>query len=119
MSARIPYFKASGARTPCCGSKSVASSSKRRVCDAAVEVLRETNNPAVMWGDGYLLHLISERAGRESDGYKTEQRVLSALNRTPGELKKWKTACGWRGRWVSIFYLPEHFPHDKETGGDA
>ena len=33
-----------------------------RVCDAAVEVLRETGNPACMWGDEGLLHLIAERA---------------------------------------------------------
>lgn len=34
-----------------------------RVCDAAIEILKETDNPAVMWGDTGLLYKIAERSG--------------------------------------------------------
>jgi hypothetical protein len=78
-----------------------------RVCDAAVAVLRETNNHAVMWGDEGLLHLIADRLGWKHECTRTSDRVLVALRKTPGELVKGLTRAG-NGRVVSIFRLPEH-----------
>ena len=78
--------------------------------EAAVEVLRETENPAVMWGDSGLLHMISDRAGRGHDGWRTEARVLDALARAPGELVPGLTGRLHGGRPLRIFYLPETAP---------
>lgn len=78
---------------------------KQRVCDAAVEVLQETGNPAVMWGDEGLLHLIAERMGWKHECTKTSDRVLNALSKTPGELIPKCTTTG-SGRYVRIFHLP-------------
>lgn len=77
-----------------------------RVWEAAVEVLRETENNAVMWGDSSLLHMISERAGRGHNGWRTEARILNALDRTPGPFIKRHTRVG-RNRLVRVFRLPE------------
>ncbi len=76
-----------------------------RVCDAAIEVLRETDNPAVMWGDEGLLHEIAEKLGWPHECTRTSDRVMAALNKTPGPLIKRKCIC--HGRWVSVFRLPE------------
>jgi hypothetical protein len=82
-----------------------------RVCDAAVLVLRETDNPAVMWGDSGLLHLIADRAGIRSRqrSWQTETAVLNALSKQAGELVSTHT-LGPYGRTVRIFYLREHAP---------
>lgn len=77
-----------------------------RICDAAVAVLRETSNPAVMSGDSGLLHMIAERAGRPHRGFLTEKLVLDALTKQPGELLALYT-CDGRNRSVRIFRLPE------------
>lgn len=76
--------------------------------EAAIEVLRETNNPAVMWGDCGLLHAIARKANMRCQGkaWKTEERVLNALSRAPGKLRKGFTV-GERGRRVLIFRAPE------------
>lgn len=83
-----------------------------RTCDAAVQVLRETDNPAVMWGDEGLLHLIAQRAGLRISGraWQTSSAVLNNLAKCPGDLvpKMTKGHSGGRERWVRIFYLPEH-----------
>jgi hypothetical protein len=76
-----------------------------KVADAAVEVLRETGNPAVMWGDNGLVDLIATRAGIVRDGPGTMARVLGALSRRPGRLIAGKTRLG-NGRLVRIFRLP-------------
>lgn len=74
-----------------------------RVCDAALAVLRETGNDAVMWGDEQLLHLIADRAGIKQKGaWETSTRVLNALSRQPGELVPGLTRTG-RNRVVRIF----------------
>jgi hypothetical protein len=78
----------------------------KRACDAAIEVLRETNNSAVMWGDEGLLHLIAERLGWKHEAWKTSDRVLATLAKTPGELIARKTQL-IGGRWVRCFHLPE------------
>lgn len=79
-----------------------------RICDAAVEVLRETDNPAVMWGDSGLLHAIANRAGArcQAKAWHTELAILNALSRTPGKLVPGLTG-GRHGRPVRIFRLPE------------
>jgi hypothetical protein len=78
-----------------------------RLCDAAIAVLRETDNPAVMFGDEGLLHQIAERAGAKSRGraWETSAAVLAALSKTPGELVPGHVRDG-RGRRVRIFRLP-------------
>ena len=81
-----------------------------RACDAAVEVLRETDNPAVMWGDEGLLHEIADKLGWKHDAWHTSNRVLRALAKTPGALEKRRTLC--HGHWVLIFRLPN-------AGGEA
>lgn len=80
--------------------------SRKRVCDAAVEILRETDNPAVMCGDTVLLHQIAARAGVWPNAWVTERRVLDALSRQPGILVPRYTRRG-DGRLVRIFRLPE------------
>ena len=91
---------------------------KMRVCDAAVAVLTETDNPAVMWGDTGLLHLIAVRAGlRARDrAWKTENAVLAALSRQPGALVAGTTREA-HGRRVRIFWLPGHEPAVDVAGG--
>ena len=75
--------------------------------EAAVEVLRETDNQAVMFGDEQLLHLILERAdpGCYHGAWEGSKRVLDALSRDPGILKPGKTMCG--NRVVRVFRMPE------------
>jgi hypothetical protein len=92
---------------------------KRRVtrtCDAAVLVLRETDNPGVMWGDEGLLHTIAERAGLKTCGraWETSDAVLSNLRRChDGLVMGWTYGHG--SRLVRIFYLPEEAP-EKTLG---
>jgi hypothetical protein len=78
----------------------------RAAWQAAVDVLYETDNPAVMFGDSRLLHMIAKRMGWGANAWLTEDRVMAALNRSPGVLVKGKTRLG-SGRIVSIFRLPE------------
>jgi hypothetical protein len=79
-----------------------------RTCEAAVLVLRETDNPAVMWGDEHLLHMIAERAGLRArkNSWHTSKAVLNNLTRCPGILIS-KMTKGGHERWVRIFSLPE------------
>lgn len=76
-----------------------------KVWEATIAVLKRTGSPAVMWGDEGLLHLIADELGWEHDSWRTSDRVLAALRKTPGELIRRRTANG-RGRMVSIFHLP-------------
>lgn len=75
-----------------------------KVWEAAIQILAETKNDAVMWGDTVLLHLIAERANMKSknQAWKTEQAVLNALTRNPGPLIPWFTRL-MNGRMVRIF----------------
>lgn len=60
---------------------------KMKAHRAAVEILRETDNPWVMAGDLKLLHAIAERAGLGVRGGRhTPPAVLDALSRDPGPL---------------------------------
>ena len=65
---------------------------RKTIADHAADILRETNNPAVMWGDCGLLDMIHERAGmvEKPVGGRTwctalerHKRVLNALERSP------------------------------------
>ena len=49
-----------------------------RACDATVQVLIETDNPSVMYGDEWLCHQIAKRLGWEHAGPTTSRRVLIA-----------------------------------------
>jgi len=71
-----------------------------RVWEATIEILKETDNPSVMYGDLNLLHDIANRLGWEQNGFKTTLRVLNALDKTPGPLVKW-----YSGR-MRVFSLP-------------
>jgi hypothetical protein len=86
-----------------------------RVWEAAVRVLERTDNPAVMWGDEGLLHLIAAELGWKPQGWETSDRVLSALAKTPGRLVPGHTkACN--GRRVRIFRLPEAGDANSASG---
>lgn len=78
-----------------------------RVCDAAEQVLRETDNPAVMCTDTGLCGLIAKRAGRvKSNPARTERAVLDALSKQPGNLVA-GYGLSFHNRWVRKFSLPE------------
>lgn len=81
---------------------------RKRICDHAIDVLIATDNPAVMWGDTGLLHMIASAAGIKSEGPKTPPRILAALSKTPGRLVKGLTAnpSKWGPPNVLIFRLP-------------
>ncbi len=82
-----------------------------RVCDAALEVLLETKNPSVMYGDEWLCHRIADKMQWEHEGPYTSRRVLSALAKTPGRLVKglikMPSDCCARGQTALHFQLPE------------
>lgn len=106
------YVKPGGKRTcrTCRRAQKRAKSKKhrgKRICDAAVEVLTETNNPAVMWGDSGLCYQIADRAGIAGpDRYPFDRadRVIKALAKMPGVLVPGHTLC--HNRRVRIFRLP-------------
>ena len=83
-----------------------------RACDAAMQVLLESDNPAVMYGDDWLCHQIAARLGWEHEGPATTRRVLRALSKTPGRLTKNHVRLMPRnsrsqGRAVLHFELPK------------
>lgn len=82
-----------------------------RACDAAIQVLIETDNPSVMYGDEWLCHQIADRLGWEHAGPTTSRRVLRALSKTPGRLRKglirMPSDCCARGQSALHFELPE------------
>lgn len=89
----------------------------KRVCDAAVWWLRKTNNPAVGWGDSYLLHEIAKLMGWAPNSWRTEKRVLNALTKTPGDMVP---AFVRYHRRVRNFWLPERCPnHLKNKSIDS
>jgi len=84
-------------------------SKRLRICDAAIIVLRETDNPAVMHGDDGLLKLIADRAGSRSKkwGPFLADYIIGALAKCPGDLFPAYTVSAHGNRRVRIFYLPE------------
>ena len=83
-----------------------------RTCDAAVAVLRETGNRAVMWSDEGLCHLIADRAQLRSCGRltRTSDCVLANLARKHDGLIAGTTSHPHNRRRVRIFWLPEYAP---------
>ena len=82
---------------------------KMRTCDAAVAVLKETCNSAVMWGDSGLLDEIAIRAGISTAGRSPLhrwRRVLNNLSRCHDGLAPGLTHCPRVGN-VRIFRLVE------------
>lgn len=77
-----------------------------KVWEAAVQVLGETKNDGVMWGDESLLHMIADRAWprKPHRSWRTSKAVLDALSRCPGPFTKYFTALG-TGRPVRVFRL--------------
>lgn len=59
-----------------------------RACDAALQILMESDNPSVMYGNEWLGHQITGRLGWDHAGPETSRRVLRALSKTPGRLVK-------------------------------
>lgn len=94
-SEEIAEFLIGSLRLRLCQARPMTTPARMRTCDAAVLVLRETGDPAVMWGDAHLLRLIAERAGIPvRDG---RERFLIPKH----------TICGGRERLVRIFRLPD------------
>lgn len=58
-----------------------------------MQVLDETENDGVMWGDEDLLHMIADRAwpGKRHRAWRTSKAVLDALSRNPGPFRKYLT----------------------------
>lgn len=75
-----------------------------KISEAAIAVLRRTENEAVMCGDSMLLHMIADEMGWEHHAWKTEKRVLDALSRNPGELEPGYVLL-WNNRRARIFRL--------------
>lgn len=83
--------------------KRLSASQPRMLHEAAVAVLTETNNPAVMCGDDCLLHMIAKRAGREYPqltGPQAADRILAALWQAPGPHLVKKYTMNGRNRRV-------------------
>lgn len=103
---------------------------RRRMCDVAEEWLRETGNPAIVWGDGGFCEIAKRAGSVRRVPFQTRgghviadhplaiaKRVLDALSRQPGNLVPGKVSLrGYSSGFAEygrIFYLPEHAP--KET----
>lgn len=50
--------------------------------EAAAQILRETGNQAIGWGDAWLLHEVARRIGVVSEGPKPEKAILDRIERT-------------------------------------
>ena len=88
-----------------------------KVWEATIQILTETGNAAVMWGDLALLYAIAVRAGLKHDDHKFDRRVLNALSRDYGPLapKQAQLMANEQGRWVRVFRLPEPVkPRDRQ-----
>lgn len=60
------------------------------IAQAALDVLRETDSPAVVWGDCTLLDTIGERVGMPSmHPLRRHKRILDALDRSPRFVKSY------------------------------
>jgi ribA/ribD-fused uncharacterized protein len=91
---------------------------KMPVHEAAVQILKETKNNAVMFSDRPLLFAIAERAGMKVQAHYVESGVLDHLARKPGILVMgWTTVgLGPSERKVRIFRMPEENTINYFTG---
>ena len=74
------------------------------VWQAALDALPETGSDYVSGMDIELLELIASKVGWTGVRSETNRKVMEALNRTPGRLKKFKFVMPHRGI-VSLFFL--------------
>lgn len=89
---------------------------RKTIADHAADILRETANPGVMWGDNGLLDMISVRAGMEDrPGLvgmavidDVHNRVMNALERSSLFTKR--VYAGMNGRRQRAFYLKGQEP---------
>lgn len=85
---------------------------RKRICDAVVEVLRETDNDAITTEDLGLIGMVAQRMGwPPGHPITSAYRVIGALGRVPGELVPGYT-LGFRNHRIRIFRLP---PAERET----
>lgn len=78
---------------------------KKTPAQHAAEVLRETGNPSVCFGDDGLIHAIGERCGFKPSAWKSRKTVCDAIDRSnSGELVKSFTLGH---RWMRCYTLPE------------
>lgn len=49
------------------------------IAEHAYKVLKDSNNPALGYGDSGLCHMVAEAAGMPHEGWRTERKVLNAL----------------------------------------
>ncbi len=94
---------------------------KLTIAQAMKEVLEETDNPAVMWGDVGLFFLCSKKLGhttmwRPNPG-TVYSRILDALQKSPLFNTYYVGAhSNGRPRDVRICYLKDKDPETKDGG---
>lgn len=96
--------------------------SKHTAASVAANLLRETGNPAIGWGDAGLLHDVAEQLGMKHEGHKTEGLVLNRIDRShDGVLLKKYVGYPERGLAVTRrFWLPEAWAkHQNDEGTRA
>lgn len=98
------------------GGKSIV---KQTAANVAADLLRETGNPAIGWGDSALLHGVAERLGMEHESARTERLVLNRIDRThKGVLVKTYIRYPERGLAnTRCFYLPDAWAEFQKTKG--
>lgn len=94
---------------------------RKTIADITIEVLKETDNQGIMWGDAFLLDMIAERCDAQlhttlrtkKDGthvhpLNRHNRILNALDKDPRFEKMYFHARGMRGnQWWRSFKLKE------------
>lgn len=84
--------------------------------EVAADLLRETGNPGVGYGDAGLLHQIAERLGMPHEGRYTERKVLNRIEASyTGVLEKRLISYPERGlARVRRYWLPEAAPRTTD-----
>ena len=54
---------------------------RKTIAQKAAEYIKSIDGTGVMWGDSHLLHEIAEYCGLPHQSWKTELRVLNAIDR--------------------------------------
>jgi len=94
---------------------------RKTIADIVIEVLKETGNLGIMWGDTVLLDMIANRCdaqlhttlktkkdGKTVHPLNRHNRILDALDKDPRFDKKHFHARGMRGnQWWRTFKLKE------------
>ena len=82
----------------------------KTIADFVVEVLNETDNPGIMWGDVRLLDIVAERCTHTTlmDAHPMDRhgRILNALEKDDRFEKLYTKRRGYRGnpysRWFEL-----------------